>query len=104
MEAAAVKIQKNLRRQLARRTYTRVKSSALVLQTGIRAMAARNEFRFREQTNAATVIQVITWLISCSWTRIYLAVCHPLSKQYFLKINICRLIGAVIVLFHTIRS
>lgn len=59
-EAAAVKIQKNLRRQLARRTYVDMRSSALVLQTGLRAMAARKEFRFRECTNAATIVQVIT--------------------------------------------
>ena len=56
---AAVKIQKNLRRQLARRAYTDIRISALVVQTGFRAMAARKDFRFREQTKAATVIQVI---------------------------------------------
>lgn len=32
--------------------------AALVVQTGLRAMAAHKEFRFKKQTKAATTIQV----------------------------------------------
>lgn len=58
-EAAAVKIQKNTRKYQARSTYNRLHISVLVLQTGLRAMAARKEFRFKRQTKAATIIQVV---------------------------------------------
>lgn len=57
-EAAAMKIQKNLRRSLARKSYTRLWSAVLVLQTGLRAMSARNEYRLGRQTKAAIAIQV----------------------------------------------
>ncbi|KHG16924.1 Myosin-J heavy chain [Gossypium arboreum] len=56
-EAAALKIQKNFRRHTARESYLTVRSSTITLQTGLRAMAARNEFRFRKQTKAAIIIQ-----------------------------------------------
>ncbi|PKA61180.1 hypothetical protein AXF42_Ash006076 [Apostasia shenzhenica] len=56
-EAAAVKMQKTLRRYQAKTKYTCLRVSVLVLQTGFRAMAARNDFRFRRQTKAATKIQ-----------------------------------------------
>lgn len=61
-EAAAVKIQKNIRRHEARKTFNKLRVSVLVLQTGLRAMAAHREFRFRKQTKAAIVIQVILFL------------------------------------------
>lgn len=57
-EAAAVKIQKNLRRFVARKSYLTLRSSAIALQTGLRTMTARNEFRFRKQTKATIIIQV----------------------------------------------
>ena len=57
-EAAAVKIQKSARRFHARKTYKKLQASVLYVQTGLRAMAARNEFRFRKQTKAAIIIQV----------------------------------------------
>lgn len=60
-EAAAVKIQKNIRKHEARKTYNKLRVSVLVLQTGIRAMAAHREFRFRRQTKAAIIIQVILY-------------------------------------------
>ncbi|KAH9318445.1 hypothetical protein KI387_020214, partial [Taxus chinensis] len=41
----------------ARKTYVRLHLSAILIQTGFRAMAARNEFRFRQQTKAAIIIQ-----------------------------------------------
>lgn len=58
-ESAAVKIQKNMRKYQARSTYNKLHISVLVLQTGLRAMAARKEFRFKRQTKAATIIQVV---------------------------------------------
>lgn len=57
-EAAAKKIQKHMRRYHARKRYRGLHVSVLVLQTGLRAMAARKEFRFRKQTKAAILIQV----------------------------------------------
>ncbi|EOA23412.1 hypothetical protein CARUB_v10016593mg [Capsella rubella] len=56
-EEAAIKIQKNLRRQIAKKDYGQTKSSALTLQSGVRRMAARHEYRFKLTTRAATVIQ-----------------------------------------------
>lgn len=57
-EAAAKKIQKNLRRYLARKSYNLQRASAITVQTGLRTMTARNEFRFRKQTKAAIIIEV----------------------------------------------
>ncbi|EXC31921.1 Myosin-J heavy chain [Morus notabilis] len=56
-EAAAVKIQKNLRRCVARKDFHRIKSSAIVLQTGLRAMVSRDDFRYRRQSKAAVILQ-----------------------------------------------
>jgi len=58
-EAAAIKVQKNQRRHQARRSYKLQYASVLVVQTALRAMAARNEFRFKKQSKAAVTIQVI---------------------------------------------
>jgi len=57
-EAAAIKIQKNLCRYITRKSYKTLQLSAVILQTGFRAMSAHNEFRFRKQTKAAIAIQV----------------------------------------------
>jgi len=57
-EAAAVKIQKNMRRHKARESYLQLQSAAITLQTGLRAMSACKEFRFRKETKAAVHIQV----------------------------------------------
>ena len=62
-EAAALKIQKYFLRYVARKSYLTARSSAIRLQTGLRAMTARNEYRFRKQTKAAITIQV---LLPCS--------------------------------------
>jgi hypothetical protein len=62
-----VKIQKNLRRYQARKIYRKLHLSVLVLQTGLRSMAARTEFRFRKQTKAATFIQVIPFKTYITW-------------------------------------
>ncbi|WZZ66553.1 hypothetical protein YC2023_077923 [Brassica napus] len=56
-EEAAIKIQKNLRRQVAKKEYGQTKSSAVTLQSGVRTMVARHEFRFKLKSKAATVIQ-----------------------------------------------
>ena len=58
-QAAASKIQKNTRRYQAREAYKKLHISVLVLQTGLRTMAARKEFRFRKLNKAATMVQVI---------------------------------------------
>lgn len=62
-EAASIRIQKYLRAHIARKSYTQLQASAIVFQTGLRAMATRNEFRYRRRTKAATIVQVITFLM-----------------------------------------
>jgi myosin-5 len=62
-EAAAVRIQKHVRRYQAQKSYTQLRLSAGVIQAGLRAMDARNEFRFRRQTKAAIIIQVCHFLL-----------------------------------------
>jgi myosin-5 len=61
-EAASIRIQKNVRAHRARTFYTNLQASAKAIQTGMRAMAARNEYRYRRRTKAATVIQVMYYL------------------------------------------
>lgn len=56
-----MKIQKSGRRKSASRKYTNIRSSAIVVQTGIRAMVARNEFRSKMEIRSAA-IQVIVQL------------------------------------------
>lgn len=58
-EAATVKIQKHTRRYQSKKSYKKLHYSALVLQTGLRSMAARKEFRFRKRSKAAIIIQVL---------------------------------------------
>ncbi|PIN20245.1 Myosin class V heavy chain [Handroanthus impetiginosus] len=68
-EAAAIKVQRNTLRYQARKAYNMLRMSVLVIQTGLRTMDARNKFRFRRQTKAATVIQA-------RWR------CHRASSYY----------------------
>nr|GLL40073.1 myosin-17-like isoform X2 [Ipomoea trifida] len=56
-EAAAIKIQKSFRCFVAWKSYSTLRHSAITLQTGMRAMVARDEFRFRKQTKASIEIQ-----------------------------------------------
>ncbi|KAE9604685.1 putative IQ motif, EF-hand binding, P-loop containing nucleoside triphosphate hydrolase [Lupinus albus] len=56
-EAAAVKIEKNFRGYIARKSYLKARSFAITIQTGFRAMKARDKFRFRMQTKAAILVQ-----------------------------------------------
>lgn len=57
-EAASLRIQKDARKYLARKSYGLLCSSAVSIQAGLRGMAARNELQFRKRTNAAIFIQV----------------------------------------------
>ncbi|KAM7494439.1 hypothetical protein LguiB_029048 [Lonicera macranthoides] len=68
-EAAAIKIEKNVRRYQFWKAYRKLWASMIVLQTGLRAMDARKKFRFRKQTKAATIIQA-------RWR------CHRASSYY----------------------
>lgn len=61
-EAASIRIQKHARAHADRKAYTKLLASAIVIQTGMRAMAARNEFRHRRRTKAAIIVQVINSL------------------------------------------
>lgn len=58
-EAAAVKIQKNVRRYEARKAYNQLRASAITLQTALRTIAALKEYNFRKRTKASIIIQVI---------------------------------------------
>jgi myosin-5 len=59
-ESASVRIQKHARAHRARVYYTSLQVSAIVIQSGLRALAARNEYRYRRRTKASTKIQVKT--------------------------------------------
>ncbi|GKV43006.1 hypothetical protein SLEP1_g50351 [Rubroshorea leprosula] len=67
-ETACLRIQRGLRRHLARKAYKELCSSAVPIQTGMHGMAARNELCLRRQTRAAIKIQ--------SQCRKYLAQLH----------------------------
>ncbi|XP_042053699.1 myosin-6-like [Salvia splendens] len=56
-EVASLRIQKYLRMHLASKAFREICSSALCIQTGMRAMAARNELPYRSETRTAIVIQ-----------------------------------------------
>ncbi|KAL0437382.1 UNVERIFIED_CONTAM: Myosin-9 [Sesamum radiatum] len=57
METAALKVQTKMRGYLFKKSYAGLKQSVIVLQTGIRAMAACNLFRYRKRCKKATLIQ-----------------------------------------------
>jgi len=58
-EAASLRIQTALRMHLAQKAYQESCCAAVSIQTGMRGMAARSEIRFRRQTKAAIIIQVL---------------------------------------------
>ncbi|KAL2923074.1 Myosin-6 [Bienertia sinuspersici] len=62
-EAASLRIQKELRRHLARKSYLELYYSAMTIERGMRGMAARCELCFRKQTRAAIVIQYLQAVI-----------------------------------------
>ena len=87
-EAAAVKIQKNMRRHKARESYLQLQAAAITLQTGLRAMSARKEFRFRKETKAAVHIQVRDFQLSCySNFRISTLIVSFFNYPYFISFN-----------------
>ncbi|CAI5465851.1 unnamed protein product [Closterium sp. Yama58-4] len=55
--AAAVRVQKHVRRFVAQSKYRRTRQAAVVLQAGARGMAARKEARQRRENRAAVKIQ-----------------------------------------------
>jgi myosin-5 len=57
-EAASLTIQTCYRMHLARKNYRNICSASTTIQSGLRGMAARKELQFRQQTNAAVIIQV----------------------------------------------
>ena len=73
-EAASIRIQKHARTRAARNSYIKLQEAALVIQTGLRAMAARNEFRRRRRNKGATIIQVIPFESKADW-RLMISVC-----------------------------
>lgn len=60
-EAAALKVQRNTLKFLARKAYNALQRSVLVIQTGLRSMDAHKKFRYLKRTKAATIIQVPTY-------------------------------------------
>lgn len=59
-EVACVRIQKEIRGNLSRRSYKKTQVSAIHIQAGMRGMSARQEFYVKREHHAATVIQVNT--------------------------------------------
>lgn len=57
-EVASICLQKYARAHRARKAYTQLRASTVVIQTGLRAMAARNEYRHRRRTKASIIVQV----------------------------------------------
>lgn len=58
-EVACVRIQKEIRANLSRRSYKKMQLSAIHIQAGMRGMSDRHDFFIKREHNAATVIQVI---------------------------------------------
>lgn len=97
-----MKIQKNTRRYQAWKRYRKLHFSVLVLQTGLRAMAARNEFRFKKITKAAILVQVIHFKTCITWKSTFLRL--SVVKTAYSLVEKCRQDGVVIKLPHTTRS
>lgn len=57
-QAAVLHIQKSYRCYFAWKTYSELCSSAITLQTGLRAFGAYNEYIIRKQNKASTYVQV----------------------------------------------
>lgn len=95
-QAAALKIQKNIRCYFARRTYSQLCLSAITLQTGLRTMAARNEFNSRNQNKASIHIQVgqLFWhVLQCCF-------CYSASDELLLPVIFIRFIFSCLYLDH----
>lgn len=66
-EAASLIIQTCYRMHFARKNYRNLCTASTTIQSGLRGMAARKELQFRQQTNAAVIIQVwsqVSFLVS----------------------------------------
>lgn len=59
-EVASIKIQKDLRRNLSRKAYKQLNSSALVLQTFARKIAACNQFKHKKQASPSEFLKLST--------------------------------------------
>jgi hypothetical protein len=103
-EAAARKIQKHIRRYAARTAYKKLHISALLLQTGLRAMVARKEFRFRKRTKAATIIQVTPLMICLLFINSLLSGVPTINYITLYLDDKCRPDGTVIKLLPTTRG
>ena len=55
---ASLRIQTCFRMYHARKAYQDLSSASMMIQAGLRGMAARKELHFRQQTRAAIIIQV----------------------------------------------
>lgn len=95
-QAASLKIQKNYRKHSSWMWYNKLKLSVIVLQTGLRAMAAHLAFRHKKTTKAALLVQVGTSYFHVAFnSRLFL---YTLTSQF------CRPIGIVIETLNTIRN
>ncbi|KAI8002515.1 Myosin-12, partial [Camellia lanceoleosa] len=56
-EAASIQVQKHVRAHTARKSYTNLQAPTIAIQTGLQAMATRNEYRHRRRNKATTIIQ-----------------------------------------------
>lgn len=77
-EAACLRIQKDARKYIARRSYGFLCVSAVSIQAGLRGMASRNELQFRKRKKAAVFIQVIEGLCT-----VFSEFLHTISEPDF---------------------
>lgn len=64
MEDAAIKVQTKARGRFSWMLYKNLRTSAIIIQTGLRTMTSRKEFRYKKRDTAATTIQVSFWHLS----------------------------------------
>ncbi|KAI3681379.1 hypothetical protein L6452_36173 [Arctium lappa] len=79
-EAASVRIQKHTRGGAARISYKILQGAAISIQTGFRAMAARDEYRRRRRNKAATIVQT-------QWRRLYALSSYKHKKKASLTLQ-----------------
>lgn len=92
-EAAAIHIQKNACSYAVRKYYTKLRANAIVIQTGLRAMAANVEYRQRRRNKAAIIIQVCSLLLQ----RVAVDICWKSKIKFALTY---RPNGAYVKLIH----
>ncbi|GMP42089.1 hypothetical protein CsSME_00011947 [Camellia sinensis var. sinensis] len=79
-EAASIQVQKQVRAHTARKSYTNLQASAIAIQTGLRAMATRNEYRHRRRNKATTIIQT-------QWRRYHAVSVYNQQKKATLRLQ-----------------